>query len=263
QLFSLPVTICEFLSPLYWNFDNQPQKDLINTLACFTLMSDISFAPTAATLSVHPERTQFFRFEHITLSCASPGNFSGWTVKRNTSSGSLRSCEDKWGRPQGSSCVIGGVYASDSGEYWCESERGECSNVLNITVTTGKVILESPALPVMEGTEVTLHCSYKERYVPRSSSVFNATFYRNGVFIGKEPQGTMLLPSVSKSDEGSYKCAHPTEGESSESLLAVRGDDDPQFSTHTHTDTHSARVMGHQFRCLVCKLVSEATLFWK
>nr|XP_020468975.1 low affinity immunoglobulin gamma Fc region receptor II-a-like isoform X2 [Monopterus albus] len=176
----------------------------------------------SATLSVHPERTQFFRFEHITLSCASPGNFSGWTVKRNTSSGSLRSCEDKWGRPQGSSCVIGGVYASDSGEYWCESERGECSNVLNITVTTGKVILESPALPVMEGTEVTLHCSYKERYVPRSSSVFNATFYRNGVFIGKEPQGTMLLPSVSKSDEGSYKCAHPTEGESSESLLAVR-----------------------------------------
>ncbi|XP_040887670.1 Fc receptor-like protein 5 isoform X2 [Toxotes jaculatrix] len=175
-----------------------------------------------ATLSARPDRSQFFRYETLSLSCAVPGNFSGWTLRRNTSSGSLHSCEVNWGRRNGSSCINRSVYSTDSGLYWCESEHGECSNVLSITVNSGVVILESPALPVTEGDKVTLRCSYKERYGEKSTSDFNATFYKNGVFIGIQPEGQLVLPAVSMSDEGFYKCQHPLKGESPQSLLSVR-----------------------------------------
>ncbi|XP_071316106.1 Fc receptor-like protein 5 isoform X2 [Trachinotus anak] len=176
----------------------------------------------SATLSIHPDRSQFFRYETLTLSCAVPENFSGWTLMRNTSSEAFVSSEVGWGRQSGSSCSIRGVYSSDSGVYWCKSEKGECSNVLNITVTNGVVILESPALPVTEGDQVTLRCSHKERYAEKSTSHFNASFYKDNVFIGTHPEGKMIFSSVSKLNEGFYKCQHPTKGESVQSLLAVR-----------------------------------------
>uniref|UniRef100_A0A096M630 Immunoglobulin superfamily member 10-like n=1 Tax=Poecilia formosa TaxID=48698 RepID=A0A096M630_POEFO len=113
----------------------------------------------SATLSIQPDRSQFFRYEAFTLSCAVSGNFSGWRVMRNASE-AFTPCED-WGRPNGSSCINHSVYKSDTGLYWCQSEQGECSNVLNITINTGVVILESPALPVTVGDDVTLRCSFK------------------------------------------------------------------------------------------------------
>lgn len=86
------------------------------------------------------------------------------------------------------------------------------------------MILESPTLPVEEGDQVTLRCSHKGRYDVWSTSDFNAAFYRDGVFIGNRPEGKMILQSVSKDDQGSYKCQHPTAGESPQSLLVVTGD---------------------------------------
>ncbi|KAG7236262.1 hypothetical protein INR49_001178 [Caranx melampygus] len=114
-----------------------------------------------------------------------------------------------------------GVYLSDTGVYWCESERGQRSNILNITVSSGSVILESPTLPVEEGDNVMLRCSHRGRYDLQSKSDFNAAFYRDGVFIGYHSEGKMTLQSVSKKDEGSYKCQHPTAGASPQSLLVV------------------------------------------
>ncbi|KAF3698103.1 High affinity immunoglobulin gamma Fc receptor I [Channa argus] len=186
-------------------------------------MDITTFCLWTATLSIHPERSQFFRYETITLNCVVPGNSSRWKVMRNTSDESFVSCEDGWGRPNGSSCIVRGLYSSDNGVYWCEFEQRWCSNILNITVYSGTVILESPALPVTEGNEVTLRCSQKERYAKSSMSNFSAAFYKDGVFIGTEPEGKMILPSVKKSDEGYYKCKHPTEGESPESRLSVTG----------------------------------------
>lgn len=84
------------------------------------------------------------------------------------------------------------------------------------------MILESPASPVTEGDSVTLRCSYKERRVKTSTSDFNATIYKNDEFYGMALKGKMTL-NVSKYHEGSYKCQHPTKGESPQSFLTVRG----------------------------------------
>ncbi|XP_044198109.1 high affinity immunoglobulin gamma Fc receptor I-like [Thunnus albacares] len=115
-------------------------------------------------------------------------------------------------------CNIEYVYPSDSGEYWCEGGEGQRSNTVNIIVTAGSVILESPVLPVMEGEAVTLHCRHKT-----TSSIRTADFYKDGVFIKTDSTGNMTIHNVSKCDEGLYKCNISGAGESPESRLAVRG----------------------------------------
>ncbi|KAJ8007915.1 hypothetical protein DPEC_G00099140 [Dallia pectoralis] len=105
----------------------------------------------------------------------------------------------------------------DSGVYWCESGSGQSSNAVNITVSGGDVILESPAHPVIEGNSVRLRCTYRNL----SHTNPKADFYKNGVPTMNQTTTGMTIPTVLKSDEGFYKC-QSDEGESPGSWMTVR-----------------------------------------
>ncbi|KAJ8008592.1 hypothetical protein DPEC_G00106490 [Dallia pectoralis] len=154
----------------------------------------------------------------VSLSCEVNGNSTGWRLKRNTKTEKLSMSGVDSMSNNGSNYVINPIKSSDSGEYWCESESGEHSNTVNITVHGGHVILESPALPVTEGHSVTLRCRYKT-----TPSDLTADFYKDGSFIRTEITGNMTIPAVNKSDEGLYSCRHPGLGESPESWMSVTG----------------------------------------
>ncbi|XP_033970172.1 Fc receptor-like protein 5 isoform X2 [Trematomus bernacchii] len=165
-----------------------------------------------ATLRVLPNKSQFFRYESVSFSCE--GNSSEWKVKRNTSKNTNEDCPNS-PEKNPNHFVIDDLYTSDSGVYWCESEPGRCSNSVNITVTGGSVILESPSVPVMEGESVTLICR-------NQTSTLSADFYKDGRLISSSSSGNITIHRVSKSDEGLYKCNISDGGQSPDSWLAVR-----------------------------------------
>ncbi|XP_035530983.1 low affinity immunoglobulin gamma Fc region receptor II-b-like [Morone saxatilis] len=172
----------------------------------------------AAVLRVLPNRSQFFQYKTVSLSCGQQGE---WRVKKNTSKNINQECFTSRNGINESLCSIDDLYPSDSGVYWCESAEGECRDAVNITVTCGSVILESPVLPLMEGDHVTLHC------INRMDSASNlmTDFYKDGFLIRSSSTGNMTIHSVSKSDEGLYKCNISGVGESPDSWLTVRVSD--------------------------------------
>ncbi|XP_078138399.1 uncharacterized protein LOC144538167 isoform X2 [Centroberyx gerrardi] len=183
--------------------------------------------PTEATVSlnVSPNRQQFFETEFISLSCEQSS--AGWKVKRRRGGGT-EECggEGGFGRFDGSSCSLS-VFTSDSGVYWCETVEGERSDEVHITVSGGSVILEIPALPVMEGSDVTLRCRTK------SSSSNPADFFRNNTFIGSGPKGEFIISNVQQSDAGSYRCNIELVADSPESRLSVRASSLPSPNSST------------------------------
>ncbi|XP_055358443.1 uncharacterized protein LOC114867063 [Betta splendens] len=188
---------------------------------CLTLLLYCVLELQAARLHVHPNTSQFFWYESVTLSCVvaeKSSNWDSWTLKRNTSNQIDVPCS-RWGVSNKSSCKIENAYPADSGMYWCESESGESSNTLNVTISASTVILESPALPVTEGDTVTLSCHHKEEFKHKTLNNFSANFFKNGVFIGNARNIT--FSAASKADEGFYKCGHPTGVESPQSWLSV------------------------------------------
>ncbi|XP_029028809.1 low affinity immunoglobulin gamma Fc region receptor II-like isoform X3 [Betta splendens] len=156
-------------------------------------------------LRVHPDRAQFFRYDNVTLSCqdARAPDSSGWTVRRETVEGGVRRCSSGWGvTSSGSTCVIRTTYPTDSGLYWCESEDGERSNGVNITITDRAVILESPGLPVPEASAVSLRCRADSN---STGHVFS--FYRDGRHIGSSSTAALSIGSAARSHQGLYTCS--------------------------------------------------------
>ncbi|KAM4713908.1 Fc receptor-like protein 5 [Anableps anableps] len=169
-------------------------------------------------LTVSPSRSQFFEGESVSLSCEEDDSSAGWTLRRNTTRGNRTQCGDGWGKPAGSTCNISYVLEKHTGVYWCESREGASSSSVQLTVTGGSVILQSPVLPVMEGDDVTLSCRTK---TPPSS--LPAAFYKDGSLIRTEPAGHMTLQQVTSSDEGLYQCNISGHGESPSSRISVSG----------------------------------------
>ncbi|XP_014881400.1 Fc receptor-like protein 4 [Poecilia latipinna] len=192
---------------------------------CLTLTSLLFCSTHQVRLTVSPSRSQFFKDESVTLICEDENSSDGGTVRRNTTGGTRTECGDGWGRSAGSTCEIGYLYPDDSGLYWCESMSGSSSSSIQLSVSGGSVILQSPVLPVMEGDDVTLRCHDK------TFSKLPAAFYKDGSFIGDGPSGHMTLLHVSSSDEGLYKCSISGQGESPSSWISV--EDKPTVAPST------------------------------
>ncbi|XP_066500489.1 Fc receptor-like protein 5 [Hoplias malabaricus] len=165
-------------------------------------------------LIISPSRTQHFSTDSLSLSCEGHRDSAGWRVRRYTHSGNVSNCSSV----PGFTCNISSLSTSDTGVYWCQSESGERSDPVNITVHNGPVILESPVHSVSEGDSLTLRCLYRST----KSSHLPADFYKDGVFLQKQTTGEMTIHKVSKSHEGLYHCKHAEEGESPRSWISVR-----------------------------------------
>ncbi|KAM9501670.1 leukocyte immunoglobulin-like receptor subfamily A member 3 [Clarias gariepinus] len=169
-------------------------------------------------LIINPIRTQHFTGDSLSLSCEDQSNSTGWTVRRYTHSERVSDCS-WWGSVTGSTCNISSLPTYHTGVYWCESESGENSNPVNITVHDGDVILASPVHPVTEGHPLTLRCLY--RYT--NSSNLRADFYKDGSVLQTQTTGEIIIHKVSKLDEGFYHCKYTGRGESPQSWVSIRG----------------------------------------
>ncbi|XP_078020553.1 uncharacterized protein LOC117246120 [Epinephelus lanceolatus] len=98
---------------------------------------------------VDPNTQQHYEYESVALTCEGLHGLHGWRVMRKIKAG-VTICASHFEMSTGP-CTITPAYSSDSGAYWCEAGEKR-SNAVNITITAGPVILESPALPVMVET---------------------------------------------------------------------------------------------------------------
>uniref|UniRef100_A0A6Q2Z2N1 Ig-like domain-containing protein n=1 Tax=Esox lucius TaxID=8010 RepID=A0A6Q2Z2N1_ESOLU len=172
---------------------------------------------SSMSVRISPNRTQHFTSKSLSLTCDLKGNSTGWRLMRYTETGVESGCSPNWGSITGSTCTITSTDTEDSGVYWCESGSGQYSNAVNITVSGGDVILESPVHPVTEGDSLTLLCTHRNQ--PHTNT--KADFYKDGVLISNDSIQEMTIPTVSKSDEGFYKCKSD-QIESPESWVTVR-----------------------------------------
>ncbi|XP_067380135.1 low affinity immunoglobulin gamma Fc region receptor II-like [Channa argus] len=166
---------------------------------------------------------QYFEYESVTFHCVGLHGSTQLKWIRNHRN-IVSPCDTSV-----KSCTIVEAYETDSGEYWCETER-EKSSTVNITVTAGPVTLESPVLPLMEGETMILRCRSKNR-----STKFTAVFYKDGVLVGTGSSEKMIIHSVRKRHEGLYTCNITGVGESAGSWLTVRARhrDACPFSDHS------------------------------
>ncbi|XP_049922616.1 uncharacterized protein LOC126403847 [Epinephelus moara] len=186
---------------------------LINVLLLAVAQMHLCFSQKAVFPRVDPNRQQHYQYDSFVVNCEGLDGVNGWKVMRKIK-GNITVCAAQE-KPSTGSCKINPAFSLDSGVYWCETEEKK-SNTVNITVTAGSVVLESPVTPVMVGDAVTLHCRKKK------TSILRADFYKDGDLIEGNSAGHLTLQSVFKSDEGFYKCRISQTEESAESWLAVR-----------------------------------------
>ncbi|XP_068569876.1 uncharacterized protein [Cebidichthys violaceus] len=167
-------------------------------------------------ITVSPKKSQFLKYESLSLSCGGDRKSPVWRVKAKTVRG-VSECGRDWGYLQASTCIINEAYSWNSGEYWCESATGETTPAANISITDSNVILESPVFPVTEGESVTLRCTTQSN----SSNLRASIFMKDRSLVGAAVTGQMTIPAVSKSDGGLYMCVIAEVGASTESWLTV------------------------------------------
>uniref|UniRef100_A0A3Q0RZU4 Ig-like domain-containing protein n=1 Tax=Amphilophus citrinellus TaxID=61819 RepID=A0A3Q0RZU4_AMPCI len=168
----------------------------------------VSFSDSS--FQIIPSRLQLFEYESVSFTCEGFNNSPGWKVRND------REIVSRCSNGTVKTCSIDYAFPSDTGKYWCESGP-EKSNTVNITVSTGSVILESSVYPAVEGDAMSLYCKSK-----MTSSNLTAEFYKDNVLVGTGYDGKLKIQKVSKSHEGLYKCKIHGVGESPESWMVIR-----------------------------------------
>lgn len=186
-------------------------------LCLLVFIVPLSCTATPVRLTMSPNYLQYFKEKQFILNCEGGDGSADWKVMRNTSSGPTRSaCGSSWGRRNGSSCKTSMTLLWDTGVYWCESKDGQTSEMQNLTVTAGPVILQTGvALPITEGDDLTLVC------VTKKPTKNWSAFYKDGSLISIVPTGRLTIRNVAKSDEGFYNCETERDGKSPSSWIAV------------------------------------------
>uniref|UniRef100_A0A9J8BHE1 Ig-like domain-containing protein n=1 Tax=Cyprinus carpio carpio TaxID=630221 RepID=A0A9J8BHE1_CYPCA len=186
----------------------------------------------SVSLVVRPSRSQHFSSDSLSLSCEDQRNSAGWTVRRYTD----RNTED-CSKLSGSTCRLVSLSTSDAGVYWCQSESGEKSHRLKISVHDGDVILESSVDPVIEGHTLTLHCLHRST----NSPILRADFYKDGSLVQNQTTGEMIITTVSKSHEGFYYCK-TERGQSLHSWISVREKKENHADLEQHGVSRSGQI---------------------
>ncbi|KAG7217908.1 hypothetical protein INR49_020769, partial [Caranx melampygus] len=168
-------------------------------------------ASGAAFPRVVPDRRVFAVYDNVSVSCEDVGGSSEWRVMKKLNAAPAESSTWNTSAP---SYHIYPAYEKHSGQYWCEDEAERQSGAVNITVIRSYVILEISPHPVMEGSNVTLHCRNKKN----QSTI--AYFYRGSEWLGGR-MSEKTITHVSKSDEGLYRCVISGAGQSPDVRLAV------------------------------------------
>ncbi|XP_076835429.1 Fc receptor-like protein 5 isoform X2 [Brachyhypopomus gauderio] len=169
-------------------------------------------SPTVS-LIIRPNRTQYTEDQYLTLSCEGHGDSTGWRVRRYTESESahVSDCSSGWGLVTGSTCTIKFLHPLDTGVYWCQSESGGNSNLVNITVhkRPRTVLSVSPHIWLNEGDSVTLSCEVRDSSTGWTFSWYKAVPYREGLTPIRDMNGYVryyvdLLSDSSRGAGGSY-----------------------------------------------------------
>ncbi|KAM4536727.1 low affinity immunoglobulin gamma Fc region receptor III-A-like [Odontesthes bonariensis] len=201
----------------------------VAALCLLFLMMFMASDQAKVSLKVTPPRSQFFKYDSFSVSCDGENGeegVAGWRVMKRMTDREVHPCQHP--------CTIRDAFpVTDSGEYWCETGLGATSSNVNITVTAGSVILESPVHPATEGVNVTLRCRCK----PGASACNLASyFYKDGLLVKNSSTGSMTIRNISRSDQGSYKCSVFGFGDSQESWLTVKAPpagQDPSATRHS------------------------------
>lgn len=87
----------------------------------------------ATLLHITPDRLQHFEYESVSFHCEGTAGSTRLRGIRNTEEFEPACVNNR--TSTGFFCTIDKIYLADSGEYWCETEGGERSNSVNISVT--------------------------------------------------------------------------------------------------------------------------------
>ncbi|KAK6468688.1 Fc receptor-like protein 2, partial [Huso huso] len=153
-----------------------------------------------AVLTLQSAWAQIFTGDTVTLRCEVEGGSAGWRFKQYRDGREEAWCSNQYSRRYGDSCTISNAQYYHSGVYWCESGQ-ERSNAVNLTVSNGQVILQTPSQPVFEGDSLTLRCRVHYGYTATT-----VAFYKDNKELQSRADTELSVARVSKSDEGSYKC---------------------------------------------------------